>query len=249
MATISFVSSITITRLFSCRSAYRPSCSNICRLQSSSAEKLPIPQSKPQSPSSSPSASTNSNFEILSETVLFKRYQTVYKRDIRYPNGRVVSFDVLGNERSEFQSVFVFPFNTATRTATLIREYSPGRNAEQLSLVAGMFESTKHPSLDHAARAELSEEAHLSHGTLMPLSSSGFAADKYSMNTFFYYLALDCQQDLQPGPRDEEEWIHVVPGVPLSEVRKSITDGLFNVPHSLCALLALDKLRDMGYDS
>lgn len=188
------------------------------------------------------------HFELLSQDVIFKRYQTVYKREVRYPDGRVISFDVLGNEKSDFQSVFIFPFDTVSHTATLIREYSPGRNAEQLSLVAGMYEPDKHDSLEQAARAELSEEARLTGGELIPLMPlSGFAADKYSLNTFYFFLAINCVSDPNPPPRDEEEWIYIEQNYSLSRVRQSIAQGLFNVPHSLCATLAMDKLRDMGY--
>lgn len=166
---------------------------------------------------------------------------------MRYPNGRVVSFDVLGNERSDFKSVFIFPFDTVTQTVTLIREYSPGRNKEQLSLVAGMFEASKHSTLEDAARAELSEEARLKGGTLIPLSA-GIASDKYSLNQFFYFLAVDCVPDLTPNVPDAEEWIHILPGFPLPDIQPLVARGLLNVPNSLCALLALEKLRHMGYD-
>lgn len=121
-------------------------------------------------------------FEIESERELFRRYQTVYERNVRYPDGKLISFDVLGNARSDFQSVFVFPYNSATGTVTLLREYSPGAHAEQLSFVAGMFEPAKHGTLEAAARAEMSEEAHLKGGELVPLceNPAGIGADKYS---------------------------------------------------------------------
>lgn len=259
------------TRLFHqlLLSPYRPaivSQPHCCASQSQSSQSSP-PSSHSSSSSSSPSKSLASlsssapqtflsyrdaspppeaNFELISQKQIFKRYQTVYQRDIRYPNGRVVSFDVSGNELSDFRSVFIFPFDTATKTATLIREYSPGRNAEQLSLVAGMFEPSKHTTLEEAARAELSEEARLRDGTLIPLTT-GVAADKYSLNKYFYFLALDCVQDSNPMARDEEEWIHILPGFPLPDIPSLVTRGFLNVPNSLCALLALDKLRQMGY--
>lgn len=121
-------------------------------------------------------------FTIISERPVFQRYQTIWDRKVRFPDGHVVSYDVFGNEQSNFKSVFVFPFHSATQTVTLIKEYSPGANEEQFSFVAGMFERDKHASLEQAAYSELSEEAHLKGGKLMPLSvnDTGISADKYS---------------------------------------------------------------------
>lgn len=134
------------------------------------------PSSKHASPLDPPS------FTIESERQLFQRYQTVYERNVRYPDGRLISFDVLGNANSDFQSVFVFPYHSASRTVTLLREYSPGSHARQMAFVAGMFEPSKHANLEAAARAEMSEEAHLKGGELVRLCSSetGISADKYS---------------------------------------------------------------------
>lgn len=188
-------------------------------------------------------------FKIVSEKKIFERYQTVYQRDVLFPTGKTVSYDVLGNCRSDFTSVFVFPFNTKSQSVTLLREYSPGKNKETLSFVAGMFEKGKHRSIEEAARAELSEEAFLTGGKLIPLVSGGVSADKYSLNHFHYFLALDCVDDESPGERDEEEWITVVRGVSLSEVRKNIEGGELNTPNSLLGMLALDKLRGLGFES
>lgn len=191
-------------------------------------------------------ARSKKGFDIVSEERIFSRYLTVFQRDVRYPDGRIVSFDVIGNERSDFKSVFVFPFNTRSKTVTLIREYAPGPHMESLGFVAGMFERTKHTSLEQAARAELSEEARLKDGQLVALTG-GMAADKYSRNEFFYFLALDCEHDERPGVRDEEEWISVVRDVGLDEVGRLVRDGRLNAPNAVCGLLGLDKLREMGY--
>lgn len=188
------------------------------------------------------------SFQVLEQKQIFSRYQTVYQRDVKYPDGRVVSFDVLGNPHSDFKSVFVFPFDTKTKSVTLIREYSPGGNKEQLSLVAGMFDPQKHESLSDAARSELSEEARLAGGQLLPLSEQGVQQDKYSLNQFFYFLGLDSHVDESPKDRDAEEWISSILSVPLSEVGDLVRQGALNVPNSLCALLALRKLADMGYE-
>lgn len=192
--------------------------------------------------------SSAGRFEIVQQKAIFKRYQTVFQRDIRYPSGQVVSYDVLGNEKSDFTSVFVFPFDSRTKTATMIREYSPGRNAEQMGFVAGMFEGDKHGTIEEAARAELSEEAQLRGGDLVRLTHfDGISADKYSLNEFHFFLAIDCVGDEEPGPLDEEEWITIVGGVQLERVRRMVNEGRLNTPNSLLAMLALDRLSRMGF--
>jgi hypothetical protein len=45
------------------------------------------------------------------------------QRDVQYPNGRVVNFDIMDQPGS---SVMVFIFNTTSQTSTLIEEYAPG---------------------------------------------------------------------------------------------------------------------------
>lgn len=188
----------------------------------------------------------HNKFDIVSHDLIFKRYQSVYQREVQYPDGRQVSYDVTGNARSNFKSVFIFPFNSHRQTVTVLREYSPGRNAEQLALPAGMFEPEKHESIESAARAELSEEAFLKLGELIPLANP-IQADKYSMNRFFYFLALDPVPDPNPLPRDPEEWIFVLDPVPISQIEQLVTNGSFNTPHSLCIMLALQKLRELGH--
>lgn len=211
-------------------------CSSVSVTSSQSADKddsgtVPLPRH---------------DFDIISHDVIFKRYQTVYQRDVRYPDGRQVSYDVIGNPRSNFKSVFIFPFDSRKRTVTVLREYSPGRNLEQLALPAGMFEPEKHDSIETAARAELSEEAYLKLGQLVPLADP-VQADKYSLNRFFYFLALDAVPDPNPPPRDPEEWISVLDPIPIAQIEQLVVNGSFNTPHSLCIMLALSKLRQLGH--
>lgn len=196
----------------------------------------------------STSTSPPNHFEIVNQKRIFHRYQSVYDRTVRYPTGKMVSYDISGNARSDFKSVFVFPFDTRASKVTLLREYSPGRNRETMSFVAGMFEASKHESLVEAARAELSEEAQLKGGELVELTSGGVAADKYSLNEFYYYLALDAERDETPLERDEEEWISIVEGVGLARVRHLVSRGELNTPNSLLAMLAMERLREMGFE-
>ncbi len=179
------------------------------------------------------------------ERVLWRRYATIYERSVRYPDGRVVSFDVSASGSGD--SVFIFPFNTASGEVTLLREYAPGAHSFSAGFVAGMYEPDKHGSLEGAAWAELSEEAQLKGGVLVPLNRQAVMADKYSTNRFHYFLSLDAQQDDAPGTMDLEEFI-VVNRVPLGKVRGMIVNGEFNTPSSLLGMLALEELRNRGYE-
>lgn len=192
---------------------------------------------------------SGSSFEILDEKTLFHRYQTVYQRDVRYPDGTIVSYDILGTPHTDFKSVFVFPYHTATRTVTMLREYAPGQNSIHPAFVAGMYEPAKHASLVDAAVKELSEEAQLKGGRLIPLSQACTPADKYSRNEFWFFLAVDCVKDTQPAQRDAEEWIEIVQDVSLEEVRNLVNEGRLNTPHSLLAMLALDKIQNTQLNS
>lgn len=59
---------------------------------------------------------------------------------------------------------------------------------------------------------------------------------------FHFYIALDCEADAAPGARDENEWIEIVEGVALDDVRAMVGSGQLNTPHSLLAALALSYL-------
>ena len=191
-------------------------------------------------------------YRVESERVLWKRYKTVVERNVRYPNGKLVSFDIaacrnpITSAGGLCASVFVFPFCTRTRTTTMLREYAPGGHRFHTGFVAGFYEPQKHGTVEAAARAEMSEEVHLKNGELVMLGNP-IPADKYSDNRFYYFLALDPEKDSTPAKRDDNEVIETIPNVPLDQIRSIIAKGAFNAPNALLGLLALDELRNRGY--
>ena len=187
----------------------------------------------------------SAGFTLENERVLWRRYATIHERSVRYPDGRLVSFDVASSGSGD--SVFIFPFNTQTQNVTLLREYAPGSHSFSHGFVAGMFEPEKHDNLEDACWAELSEEAQLTGGSLVPLNRHAVQADKYSSNRFHYFLSIDAQKDLHPGTMDNEEYI-LVNNIPLRDVREMILNGEFNTPCSLLAMLALEELRNRGFE-
>ncbi|OSX72926.1 hypothetical protein BU14_0393s0014 [Porphyra umbilicalis] len=233
-------------------------------------------------------------FVVEAERVLFRRYQTVTERLVRYPSGRLVSFDIVGHAPADAAaggggndsdgdvtappafdgggtaaaaraavgaakaasaaaaaalpacaSVFVFPFDTATRTVTYIREYQPGPAAVMPGFPAGMYEAAKHGSLVDAAAAELEEEAHLAAGRFVPLLLHGAA---YSRNRYSLFLALDPAPVASPAALDAEEYI-TIHTASLGAIRRMILGGEMSLPSSFVGLAALDYLRAAGYDT
>mmetsp|Transcript_595 Transcript_595/g.1358 ORF Transcript_595/g.1358 Transcript_595/m.1358 type:complete len:133 (-) Transcript_595:690-1088(-) len=115
--------------------------------------------------------------------------------------------------------------------------------------VAG-FVDNKHKSVEEAARMELSEEAHLVAGRMLPLTTApgrGIFRDKYAIDSFHMFLAMDCEEDASPRALDREEYVQYTRGVSLDEVRQLIYQGQMNTPSALLGMLALDKLQEMGF--
>jgi 8-oxo-dGTP pyrophosphatase MutT (NUDIX family) len=208
-----------------------------------------------------------SELDIVDEQVVYRRYATVLLRTVRYPDGRCVTYDIIGQPAVQSASVLVFPFDTRNQACYMIREYCPGPNRVLYGFPAGMVES-KHVSMEAAALAELSEEAQLRGGKLIDLTARGavwpatslaaqdgrdasgvlhgFAADKYSRNLCKMFLVLDPEHDDQPGAMDAEEWIEQVGAVPVAQLEEWLWSGQMTMPHMLLAMCALSYLRQNG---
>ena len=102
-----------------------------------------------------------------------------------------------------------------------------------------MFEPHKHSSALESAQFELEEEAGLRSSRWLPLLEEGVSApfDKYSNNTFFPFLALDC-----------EEHISVLRNIGHEQLMRWVCEGRINVLSSYTALLGISKLRQMGVE-
>jgi ADP-ribose pyrophosphatase YjhB (NUDIX family) len=213
------------------------------------------------------SAASNGALRIVDEKVAYRRYATVFERTVQYPDGRHVTYDILGQPAVQSASVLVFPFDTQSKTCYVIREYCPGPNRVLYGFPAGMVE-TKHESMEAAARAELSEEAHLRCAQLIDLTAQaavwersfevpntesdaenclrGFFADKYSRNVCKMYLALNPEPDGHPGSMDAEELIEQVGAVRVPQLEAWLWSGQMTMPHMLLAMCALTYLRQRG---
>ena len=113
-----------------------------------------------------------------------------------------------------------------------------------------MFEPHKHSSALESAQFELEEEAGLRSSRWLSLLEEGVSApfDKYSNNTFFPFLALDCEEVPQPRPLDDEEHISVLRNIGHEQLMRWVCEGRINVLSSYTALLGISKLRQMGVE-
>jgi len=121
-------------------------------------------------------ADKNSHHEIVEEKLLFSRWRTLKSRLVRFPDGREVDFDIVGQAGSD-RAVLIFAWNSHTKTATLIREYMPAGNAVKYGIAAGLVEDKHKNGTDcdndsklTAAKSELEEECHLVGGTWIQLT-------------------------------------------------------------------------------
>lgn len=198
-----------------------------------------------------PSTVVNEEFEqgvtLVSEAVVYAGYRNMLHREVRFPNGKQVVYDIVDQRHP---SIVVFAWDSRTCTTTLIREYHPGVNKWMYGTVAGMYEPTKHATPLEAAKFELEEEAQLRSDTWIPLLDGMDVSapfDKYSTNQFYPFLAVDCIRVDHPRPMDDEEFIAVEHMVPHSRLQRLITAGELNVLSSYTILSAISKLRQLGY--
>jgi 8-oxo-dGTP pyrophosphatase MutT (NUDIX family) len=190
-------------------------------------------------------SSSSSSFEILGETVVYSGWRTILQRKVQMRNGKVVDFDLVGVKTGE-GAVLIFAWDSRTRTATMIREYMPASHRVLYGLAAGLIEDKHGHDTELAARHELEEECHLKGGKWILLTEEPVAMDKYSTTKMYCYLVIDPEPEENPKPLDDEEDIEIVSGVTIPEIREWIAKGEMNLVGSWGALLAIEKLRDLG---
>jgi len=187
--------------------------------------------------------------EIIKEFVAYNRFRKIIERTVKTPKGKVLDFDIV--DQNGAGAVIIFAWCTKTKTVTILREYNPGCHRILHGLAAGIIETCpdKHDSDPLlAAHHELEEELHLSGGTWHRLTEEGctVAMDKYNACMITAYLVLDADNVKNPRPLDEEEDIEIVRGVPAAEILDMVRRGEFNIVGGFAALLAIEKLRELG---
>ena len=135
-----------------------------------------------------------SGFTITSETQAYKRYLTVFDRQITYPDGRTAAFDIVGHPRSSFQFAVVFVYWSERKRVTLLREFAQAAAGLVYNFPTGSYDAGKDASLQQSAARELSEEAGLTGGTwhrLLDDDHPGILEGKWCSNRFTPFLVID----------------------------------------------------------
>lgn len=194
----------------------------------------------------------------LKEELKYSRYLNVFNRVVEHPrhaaNGhlatreaRTIEYDVAASRTRSCHFVCVFPFDSRTKTVTLLLEYAQGANELAYGLPCGGF-SGSHASLEDCARRELSEEARLKGGALIKLVEEGHPGlleVKWCKNRFTPFLALDPEVDAEPHPRDLEEFIEVS-RVSIPALKKLMYGGDMMLPSIVTCSMALEYLESHG---
>ncbi|CEM38352.1 unnamed protein product [Vitrella brassicaformis CCMP3155] len=184
-------------------------------------------------------------FKVIGEQMVYQGWKNVMHRTIELPNGKTTRYDI---NHSDCPAVFVVPWDTQKKTTIFAEEYYPGPNQWKKGFVAGLYERKKHESPLHAAKLELEEEAHLVGGKWINLINERGVMDyeKYSDQIFYAFLCLDPVHTDDPRPLDDSEVIYLHRDVPAKAVLEGALHGHFTVTTSLAALLAIEKLREIG---
>lgn len=159
----------------------------------------------------------------------------------------LVKAHVWGHPRGNFSSVFVFPYDSRTRTCSVIRQYCPGTGRRETSLPGGRWDGSSSArggaDLLEAARTELRAEAGLDGGTWVALCPDGIPQDANSKNRVHPFLVIDSQMNMPLGGKDGVEVEH---GVRLDEVMRRVYAGEMLGPAAMASMMALDKLNQLN---
>ena len=182
---------------------------------------------------SSSSPSKDHQYKILSRSTLHSGWRQVEVRKIlNTATNSTADFEVFSQKHPS--AVTVLPFDTRTKTFSLVREYQPGSNRVMYGPAAGLVEELKHGSSpDRAAREEVLEECNLRNGTLVRLSNAPIVHDKYSTTPFDMYLLLDgVKAGDERDRRDVEEknmGLEAVHNIKCEELKRYLMEGDLNL--------------------
>lgn len=195
------------------------------------------------------------SYTVVSETVVYSRFARMYNRVIRHPGTRgTFGYDILGRvwRNDSFAVVSVIPFDTKTGTFTMLKEYNFAHARAVFTFPQGCYQPTKHTSPRTAVLSELNEEAGLGcrDDALVDLldSTEGSPQDKYQREVVHYYLCtstIPLANGLRQG-QDLEEHIIVERHVSVSELKAFVRLGMLQSNNIAGALLAIDKLKELG---
>eukprot|EP00850_Spirogloea_muscicola_P013173 SM000088S23714 [mRNA] locus=s88:200986:202645:- [translate_table: standard] len=172
---------------------------------------------------------THEDFHIVKEEVLHTRYLSVFNRVVEFSNGQsgegmqgkhTVEYDVVASRTRANHFCAVLPYHTATKSFTILQEYSQGANAMVLLQGGRLLQ-------------------------LIPDRHPGLLEVKWCKNRFTPFLVIDPEVDPSPRPRDAEEIIKVV-SVDEHELRSLMYSGDMMLPSIVTCAMSLEKLQKHG---
>ena len=206
--------------------------------------------------SSGSSSADDPVFDIISENKVYDgKYRQILQKEVKFPTGKINTFDIMSN--NGLPSVSCFCWDVQKKCTTLVKEYHPGADQFMYGTINGQYEANeggKHTSAKECASFELAEEAQLEAQAEDFISmldeGSSSSMDKYTDNRLHPFLILNPQSVSEENARamDDEEFIHVVPGLDYYSVMDLIATGKINVVSSYTILLGWQTLEKLGIE-
>ncbi len=176
------------------------------------------------------------NWEKVRESVVYKGYRNMIKKDFRLPDGKVAAFDIVGNN----PFVAVAALNTK-QEFILVRQFRPGPELILTSFTEGFIDKGEQP--EEAGIRELLEETGYHAEKMIYLNAIRSA---YSTEICHCLLATDCIK-IGDQSLDDDEFLEPFT-VHLRDFRTFIRDPNNHFTNIDCGYLALDYLNLLGPD-
>jgi 8-oxo-dGTP pyrophosphatase MutT (NUDIX family) len=165
--------------------------------------------------------------ETLNQETIYRGHAFNLRRDeVRFPNQHTTHLDII----EHVGAVTILPIDADGRIL-FVRQYRHATGKELLELPAGTLNVGEPAEL--CAGREIREETGYAAGKLTRLGEF-YLAPGYSTEYMYVYLATGLHRD--PLPRDEDEFITLIP-VPIEQAYHMALNGELQDGKSLAALL------------
>lgn len=176
------------------------------------------------------------NFKILKrETTYQSRAFSIQKVDLRLPDERTVTYDLVDHN----DSITVVPFDQ-DGNIWFVRQYRLGPDEILLELPAGVLEDGEPP--EEGVSREIREEIGKAAGQLTPLGDF-YLAPGYASEHMYVYLATNLSH--APLDADDDEFIQLE-AIPVTKALQMAREGQFRDSKTIASLFLAEKyLLDM----
>ena len=171
------------------------------------------------------------HFKILKrETTYQSRAFNIQKVDLRLPDERTVTYDLVDHN----DSITIVPVDQ-DGNVWFVKQYRLGAQDLLLELPAGVLENDEPPEV--GASREIREEIGKAAGVLTPLGDF-YLAPGYANEHMFVFLAT--QLSYSPLDADDDEFLHIE-AIPASEALQMAREGHFKDAKTIASLLLAEK--------